>query len=90
MQSVDSLRTDQSDTLSKCCRKREQDMDHRIEPRYEPLIAFTDFVEGFCLLSKYAQDSIRRVAAAEFHRKWVRIEILSRQFLVLFRGGFKD
>jgi len=65
-------------------------MDHRIQPLYEPLIAFTHFVEDFCLLSKYAQDRIGRVAAVERHSKWMHIEILFRQLLVLFRGGFKN
>src|SRR6266702_2654844 len=90
MQRMDPWRTYQSDSLSKCRRKCEQDMDHRIEPLYELLIAFTGLAEDFCLLSKYAQDGIGRVADVELYRKWMRIEILSRQFLVLFRGGFED
>ena len=84
------METYQSDSLCKCRRKCEQDIDHRIEPLYEPLVAFTDFFEDFCMLSKNAQDSIGRIAAVELDRKWMGIEVMFCQFLVLFRCDFKD
>ena len=73
----------QSDPFFKHARKRRQNMDGRIQPCHQSLIAFTKFAESLRLGSKKDQNGIGILAGVQLRSEGMGVEGFFRDSLVL-------
>ena len=73
----------QSDSFSKGVRKRRQNMDGRIQPCHQSLIALTKFAENLRLGPEKDRNGLGILAGVELGSKGMGVEGFFRQSLVL-------
>ena len=81
-----SLGIYQTDGFSDGIRKGREDIDRRVEPSGQTLIAGLRFIELLNLLLKDSSNAAGRVAFLELCSEWVREEVLLCASLIFFHG----
>ena len=82
--------TYQTNALTKCLRKRVEDIHHRIYPPHQPPIAVPKLLESLGLALKYGFDGIDRVTPLHLGREGMVKKFFASFLLVLVQGAIKD